>query len=358
MVSRAAVAGGGLRVAIARQIEIGASMASGRVGIARAGVISRSRLWRSGRAHPAAAALLTAARPPSAETSGGPASGTRPSGVEVAVGEIAVDDGTLTLDDAIAVPPARLTFTRLTLSARDVAWPASRPVRIAFRAATPGAGAIEATGTASLNTVSVDLRARLSGAALAPYRATCPRAAALTGARGLAVAGALFPRRRHTRHRRDSDPAWRWRPPSRPGVAHRGTGVEYRWSATLVVDRLHVGKSRVRVVRQADGAFPLRASGPRGGAAESEAPRPPPARAAEGPAPSPARDSGPPALRDRSRGSLEGRAEARRRGGESAGQRRSVRSPSPRAARHLARAGSSPSTSPSAPGGGSASARG
>ena len=111
-VSRAAVAGGGQQVAIARQVEIdGVDAQWPRIGIARirvvqpVAVVERDRTGRI-----PLAALLTASRPATGDASGAKAAGAAPSGLTVEIGEIAVDDGTLTLDDATAVPPARLTF--------------------------------------------------------------------------------------------------------------------------------------------------------------------------------------------------------------------------------------------------------
>jgi hypothetical protein len=256
-VSRAVAADGQREIATVRRIEVdGVDAAWPRVAIGRIRVIQPAALVERDQAGRLAPTL--AQRP-----SRGEPMSDRP-GPTVEIGEIAIDDGTLTLDDAAALPPARLTLAHLRASAHDVAWPARRPVSIDLRAVTPGAGTLEARGTLSLDPVRIDVRARLAGAALAPYQGYLPFPARVQGFAhlDLAIAGSLSPTAAITAHGRATltdlgagDDSRRVLRVARVDA----TGLAYAWPATLTVDRLHVGRSWVRVERKADGTFPLRA---------------------------------------------------------------------------------------------------
>jgi hypothetical protein len=74
----------------------------------------------------------------------------------------------------MATPPAHLMLTKLRATARNAAWPARRPLSIELQAMTPEAGTLEASGTVSLDPTKVDVRARVAGAALAPYQGYIP----------------------------------------------------------------------------------------------------------------------------------------------------------------------------------------
>jgi hypothetical protein len=85
----------------------------------------------------------------------------------------------MTLDDATAVPPARSRFRDARERARDVTWPARGPVTIDLQVATPG-GTL-GHGLGLLDPPRLDVRARLAGAALAPYQGYVPFPARIQG---------------------------------------------------------------------------------------------------------------------------------------------------------------------------------
>jgi hypothetical protein len=270
-VNRAAVAGG-QQVIIARQVELdGVDAEWPRIGIARIRVAQPVAVVERDRTGRLLLAALTTSPRAASESSVAPARDsaaaapaiTNP-GPTVEIGEIALDDGTLTVDDASATPPARLTLSGVRASARKVAWPARSAAPITLKATTPGAGTLEASGTMSLDPVRVDVRARLAGAALAPYQGYLPFPARIEGRvnADVAIAGALAPRAdlsaKGTASVADLALGDGTRRVVR--VARIETlGLEYTWPSTLAVDRLHVKDSSLRLVRQADGSFPLRA---------------------------------------------------------------------------------------------------
>ncbi len=133
---------------------------------------------------------------------------------------------------------------------------------IDLQAATPGAGTLAAQGTVSLDPLRLDVRARLAGAALAPYQGYVPFPARVQGIAhaDLAVTGALSPavdvRAKGTASLTDlsaSDGDRRVMRVSRVET----TGLDYAWPSSLAVDRLRIGRSWVRVERHADGRLPI-----------------------------------------------------------------------------------------------------
>ncbi|HVQ74046.1 MAG TPA: DUF748 domain-containing protein [Candidatus Binatia bacterium] len=263
-VSRALVTHGGVPLAGAERVEVTdvdadwPRLRAGRVRVVRpTAQLQRDatgRLSILDLAGPPAAAPEASASPPAAP---GPA-------LSVEIAEVAVEDATVTLDDAAVAPPVRLRIFPLRLTARDVTWPGARPARVRLTTATPGAGTLDVDGTVALDAARVDVRVRLAGAALAPYMAYAPLAAKITGRidADLTVAGSLGPR---------------------PDVGIRGAigvsdlaiadgdrplltvarietrGLEYRWPVTAKIDQFHVRKSWAMVERRPDGTFPLAA---------------------------------------------------------------------------------------------------
>jgi hypothetical protein len=289
-VSRVTVADGNRPVATADRIEVDGIEADGgngkpfRIGVARVRVVQpvasleRDRAGRiplvdrlsppvpaaSKTPAPAAKAPASPTTTPASPTTTPGAAALASSAVSVVIAEVAVEGGTIALDDAAAQPPGRLTVAKLRARARNVEWPARRPVAIEVQAAAPGAGTIEARGTIALDPLRLDLRTRVAGAALAPYQGYIPLPARIEGSvdADVAVTGTLAPTigvtARGTVSLTDltaSDGGQRAMRVSRVET----TGLEYAWPATINVDRLRVGRSRVRIERQADGSIPLRA---------------------------------------------------------------------------------------------------
>ena len=80
-----------------------------------------------------------------------------------------------------STPPARLRIEPIALTANDVTWPGRQPARVKFSAGTPEAGTFDAEGTVALDPVRFELRARVAGVTLAPYRSYVPLNARLQG---------------------------------------------------------------------------------------------------------------------------------------------------------------------------------
>ena len=270
VVSRATVADGERQVASARQIEVegfAGEMTGARrpkFSIARVRVLQPVAIVERDQAGRLALADRFAS-PPTA-----PGKGAAPTTAEstqapttVEVAEIFVDDGAITVSDAGTVPAARLTLSKLRGSARDLAWPPRRPVAIALQAATPGAGRFEAKGKVSLDPLRLDVRARLDGAALAPYQAYVPFPARIQGSvhADLAVVATLAPKIEVTAKGTAGFSELAFAEGERRVLRVskiETTGLEYAWPATVAIDRLRVGRSRATIERRADGAFPLR----------------------------------------------------------------------------------------------------
>jgi hypothetical protein len=180
------------------------------------------------------------------------------------IGEIAVEQGRVRFDDASVAPPARLRVGPIALTANDVTWPGRQPARVKFSASTPEAGTFDAEGTVALDPVRFELRARVAGVTLAPYRSYVPLTARLQGrleadmalkgqlgetmqlnARGTAALGDLS--------FADGD---------RPVLTVdriETVGLDYTWPATATIERVHMKKSWVHIERPPDGTLPITA---------------------------------------------------------------------------------------------------
>jgi uncharacterized protein involved in outer membrane biogenesis len=191
-----------------------------------------------------------------------PGSSPRASALALEIAEIALEEGRVRLDDASVSPPARLRVAPIRLTARDVTWPNRRPAQVKLSATTPEAGTVEAEGTLSPGPIRFELRTRVTGVALAPYRAYVPLPA-------------------HLRGRLDADLALRGQVGEPLQLTARGTaaladlaltdgdrpiltvgrleavGLDYTWPTIAAVDRLHMKRSWVHFERRADGSLPI-----------------------------------------------------------------------------------------------------
>jgi uncharacterized protein involved in outer membrane biogenesis len=187
-----------------------------------------------------------------------------PSDFSIEVGEVSVEDGRLRLDDATVEPPARLRLAPIRLTARDLTWPSRGPATVQLSVATPEAGTIETQGTIALDPVRFDLRTRVTGVALAPYRSYVPLAARLAGRleADLTAKGTLGAKLEIGARGRAafSDLAFTDGNRSFLTVGRlEMAGLDYTWPATATIDRVHMQKSWVLLERRADGSLPLAA---------------------------------------------------------------------------------------------------
>lgn len=218
-----------------------------------------------------------------------------PPGFAIEVGEVSVEDGRVRLDDATVEPPARLRVAPIRLTARDLAWPNRRPATVELRAATPGAGTVEAAGTVALDPLRFELRTRLAGVALAPYGPYVPLTARLEGRLegDVTVKGALGPRAELGARGAVAFSDVAFSDGDRPILTVGRlelAGLDYAWPATASIDRVHMQKSWVLIERRPDGSLPLTSI------LRSSRRAPPPPAATEPAPPAPSPPSAPPAV--------------------------------------------------------------
>ena len=187
-----------------------------------------------------------------------------PPDFSIEVGLVSVEDGRLRLDDALVEPPARFRLAPIRLTARDLTWPSRGPATVQLTVSTPEAGTIETQGTIALDPVRFDLRTRVTGVALAPYRPYVPLAARLTGRleADLTAKGTLGPKPEIGARGSAalSDLAFTDGDRSFLTVGRlEAAGLDYTWPATATIDRVHMQKSWVLLERRADGSLPLTA---------------------------------------------------------------------------------------------------
>ena len=212
------------------------------------------------------------------------------------IGEIAVEEGRVRFDDASLAPPARLRVGPIVLTAKDVTWPGRQPARVKFSASTPEAGTFDAEGTVALDPVRFELRARVAGVTLAPYRSYVPLTARLQGRleADMALKGQLGEtmqlNARGTAALGDLSFADGDRPVLTVGRIET-VGLDYTWPATATIERVHMKKSWVDIERRPDGTLPITAlfapARPASSPAASPAAPAPPAALAPSPAAEP-----------------------------------------------------------------------
>ena len=193
------------------------------------------------------------------------------------------------LDDASVTPLARLRVEPIAVTATDVTWPGGKPARVKFSATMPEAGTVEADGTVALDPVRFELRARMAGVALAPYRAYVPLTARLQGRLegDLALKGQLGEPMQLTARGTAALADLAFADGDRPVLTVgriETVGLDYAWPATATIERVHMKKSWVHIERRADGTLPLTVlfAPPRpapGAAPSPDAPAPPAAPA-------------------------------------------------------------------------------
>ena len=142
-----------------------------RIGRDREGRLTISELVESIK-RPAAAAPAVVPGKPSA----------LPPDFAIELGEVSVEDGRIRLDDGMVEPAAVFRLAPIRLTARDLTWPSRRPATLQLTAGTPEGGTIETQGTlTSLDPVRFELRTRLVGISVAPYRPYAPLVARVEG---------------------------------------------------------------------------------------------------------------------------------------------------------------------------------
>jgi len=178
------------------------------------------------------------------------------------IGEIAVEHGRVRFDDASVAPPARLRVGQIALTANDVTWPGRQRARVKFSASTPEAGTFDADGTVALDPVRFELRARVAGVTLAPYRSYVPLTARLQGRleADMVLKGQLGEtmqlNARGTAALGDLSFADGGRPVLTVGRLE-AVGLDYTWPATATIERVYMKTSWAHIERRPDGTLPI-----------------------------------------------------------------------------------------------------
>ncbi|MGH7277321.1 MAG: DUF748 domain-containing protein, partial [Candidatus Rokuibacteriota bacterium] len=189
----------------------------------------------------------------------------RPSTVTIAIGELGVENGTVTWRDASVKPNATLRLAGIGFVVKNAQWPLARPVSIDLKAQTPGGGSVAMAGEVGVDPVSADLRINARGVDLAAYRAYLPGAMPV-GGRADATLSATLRRAPELQARVKGDAALsrvslvdgKRKTLSAERIEARGLDVD--WPSRLVADRLMLRQPWALVERDESGSFPLLAT--------------------------------------------------------------------------------------------------
>jgi uncharacterized protein involved in outer membrane biogenesis len=184
--------------------------------------------------------------------------------IEVTIREGAIEGGAMIVDAAVR-PAARFDVAGVRLAVRELTWPARGPAAVQLRVPMPEGGELTARGQLDLAApaAGMDLRVAVAGVALAPAQPYLPfraRVAAKAGA-DLGVKVTLDPlaiTAEGTAVLTELSVADRDRP-LMTASRLEASGVDYRWPATVAIDRLRAIKAWALLERTADGGLSLRA---------------------------------------------------------------------------------------------------
>ena len=224
-----------------------------RIGRDREGRLTISELVESMK-RPAAAPAVAPREKPSA----------LPPDFAIELGEVAVEDGRVRLEDGMVEPAAVFRLAPIRMSARDLTWPSRRPATLQLTAGTPEGGTIETQGTlTSLDPVRFELRTRLVGISVAPYRPYAPLVARVEGridgeitTKGTVGGGKTELNAKGTVGLGDLAFVDGDRPILTVGRLDL-VGLDYTYPATATLERVHMRKSWALIERRADGSMPI-----------------------------------------------------------------------------------------------------
>jgi hypothetical protein len=183
---------------------------------------------------------------------------------DVSIGELRVQNGTLTLVDGAVTPVARVGVSAIGLSVKNAGWPARGPAQIALEATLPGGGTVTVAGNGELDQRVVRVKVSAKNLDVAQAQPYLPFRGRVQGrlAADLDVRGRLDPPRMRVR--------------GTVGIADAvlidgnrqlltvaridATGVDYRAPARISVDDLRVSQPWALVDRDERGQFSLRAA--------------------------------------------------------------------------------------------------
>ncbi len=176
--------------------------------------------------------------------------------------------GTLTFEDREVSPATALTLDDVTLEARRVAWPFTKPATFSLAAVMPGGGRTDAKGTVVLEPLNVQVTLSTREAPIEPYQAYFPFAARFAG---LFSGDSLNEIQRGTEGElilASRGTAWASNlavrePGAQDDVARMDAmvirDIDFSWPNYALVDRVVLTHPQVRVERDAEGTINLRA---------------------------------------------------------------------------------------------------
>jgi len=181
----------------------------------------------------------------------------------IAVEEVVVEDGSASFVDEGVTPAVRVELPRVTLTARNVTWPASSPVTLALEGTFPSGGTLKVDGTTTAEPLGVDLTLTCQEADLAPLQPYLPFRARVGGrlSANLTVAGTLVPA---PRLKIKGDAGLRSLDISDgqrsvlTADRLRVTGIDADWPTRVTFDRVRMRRSWAQIERDAQGRFLLR----------------------------------------------------------------------------------------------------
>jgi len=201
------------------------------------------------------------APPASGET--GPAPSPAPSKISMTVREVLFEDGSATIVDAAASPPARIEVNGVRLGARDFHWPARAPIPLQLDMPTPGAGRLTANGQLDLVARAIEAQVTPSGVDVSPARPYLPVRGRIAGkaSGNFQVKATLEPltiTARGTATLADLVLADGDRPVA-TAARLETTGIDYTWPATVLIETARLQKPWAQIERAADGSLPITA---------------------------------------------------------------------------------------------------
>ena len=185
-----------------------------------------------------------------------------PPSVTVAVGEVAIEGGTVRWRDESVQPRADLRVADVRLLVKDVAWPLPRVVSVDLGFSAPGGGAVAVTGDVGLDPMTADVRVRANGVALGPYRAYLPGALPVSGRADASIAATVARTPAlQARVRGDAALSSLFLADARRKIVTveraEARGLDVEWPSRVAADRVTLRQPWVLVERDEKGGFPL-----------------------------------------------------------------------------------------------------
>jgi len=172
--------------------------------------------------------------------------------------------GDPTVVDTSISPAQQFDLAKLKIAVEKLAWPQNEPATLQINSQLPKGGALDVSGTFTLNPVKADLKVRLKDVDLSAYQRYIPVSAPLAGRAetDLAVVVSMDGAFQATATGRASVSRLALGPPKEPVVSVDQANVstiDVRWPTQIKIARVQVRKPWALIERSKDGTLPLRA---------------------------------------------------------------------------------------------------